>query len=216
MLLIWVVLPLTENSKTVAAAFILITFLYMFFSHRSYGESPRAIGWRTDNFTRALRPLAVFTVAAALILLFIGAVSVSWLPGDAARPVRTFAWMIGRDSQGATLARGEVFWRYTMLLSGIVQQYFLQGFINRRAAYACGDGWRSIAIVATVFALLHLPNLWLMSAAFVGGAVWAYIYQRIPNLYALALSHLVMTWLLIATLPPAVLRGLRVGFRYFA
>ena len=60
-----------------------------------------------------------------------------------------------------------------------------------------------------------MPNPWLMLATFAGGVVWAAVYQRAPNLPALALSHSLMTLALIWTLPPSTLKGLRVGFNYF-
>jgi membrane protease YdiL (CAAX protease family) len=96
-----------------------------------------------------------------------------------------------------------------------MQQYVLQGFINRRAQLALGPGWPSVLVVALVFALLHLPNPWLALATFAGGLVWAHVYQRAPNLPALALSHALTSMLLAASLPPALLRSLRVGIKYF-
>jgi hypothetical protein len=101
------------------------------------------------------------------------------------------------------------------LLWGPLQQYALQGFINRRAQIVCGRGWPSVLVVAFVFALLHLPNPWLTFATFAGGLLWAYVYQRAPNLLALGLSHALMTWVLISSVPPAALHNLRVGFKYF-
>jgi membrane protease YdiL (CAAX protease family) len=55
-----------------------------------------------------------------------------------------------------------------------------------------------------------------MLVTFVGGVVWAFVYQRAPNLFALAVSHSVMTWVLVSTLPMQALNHLRIGFKYFA
>ncbi|MCA1630821.1 MAG: CPBP family intramembrane metalloprotease, partial [Acidobacteria bacterium] len=93
--------------------------------------------------------------------------------------------------------------------------YVLQAFINRRAQEIFGAGWRSVLLVALLFGLLHLPNPWLSAATFLGGLVWAHSYQRAPNLFALALSHAVMTWVLVSTIPSDALHGLRVGYKYF-
>ena len=55
-----------------------------------------------------------------------------------------------------------------------------------------------------------------MFVTFVGGLIWAAVYEREPNLFALALSHAVMTWVLVSTLPASALNHLRIGFKYFA
>jgi len=98
---------------------------------------------------------------------------------------------------------------------GLLQQYALQGFINRRLQIIWGRGWFTVLVVAAIFAGLHLPNAWLAMATFAGGLVWAWVYQRAPNIFALALSHSVMTWILVSTLPPKALNHLRIGFKYF-
>lgn len=98
---------------------------------------------------------------------------------------------------------------------GLVQQYALQAFINRRVQEIRGTGIVSILFVASIFALLHLPNFWLSVATFFGGLIWTWAYQRSPNLFALALSHALMTIVLILTVPNSDLHGMRVGYGYF-
>ena len=78
-----------------------------------------------------------------------------------------------------------------------------------------GRGAGSILFVAVIFGLLHLPNLWIVAITFVGGIIWATVYQRVPNLFALAITHSVMTWFIVSTLPPVTLHHLRVGLGYF-
>lgn len=211
---VWVVLPLSDNSKTVAALFALITFVFMYYSHRTHGESLRDLGWRTDNLIPALRYVLVFTVLSAVGLIFCG-----WLMGSlgSAQTVAQdrLEWAFAADDQEGRLHGAALLWRLAMLFSGLVQQYLIQGFINRRAQMVWGKGWVSILFVAVIFALFHLPNYWLMAATLIGGAAWAFIYQQTPNLYALALSHLISTALLLFTLPAQHLHGLRVGLRFF-
>ena len=76
-------------------------------------------------------------------------------------------------------------------------------------------GSASVVFVASIFALLHLPNLWLTIATFLSGLMWAWVYQRVPNLLALALSHAVLTVILVLTVPYSALHGLKVGYGYF-
>jgi membrane protease YdiL (CAAX protease family) len=106
-------------------------------------------------------------------------------------------------------------WALWLPLWGLMQQYVLQGFVNRRAQILFGRGWQSVLLVAFVFALLHLPNPWLTVATFAGGFIWAYAYQRAPNLLALALSHALMSMLLACSLPASTINSLRVGIKYF-
>ena len=98
----------------------------------------------------------------------------------------------------------------------MLQQYVLQSFINRRAQVIWGPGPISVLLTAAIFAGLHFPNPSLMVVTFIGGLVWAFVYQRVPNLFALAVSHSAMTWLLVSTLPPSALNHLRIGLKYFA
>jgi membrane protease YdiL (CAAX protease family) len=189
----WVVLPLAGNSRLVTAVPLGLALALMLFSHRERHETARAVGWRLDNFWRAARLLALPMLAAAAVIVGSG-----WLL-NSLRP------------DGRQLLE----WAAWLPLWGLTQQYVLQGFINRRAQLALGTGRRSVLLVALVFALLHLPNPWLMFATFVGGLVWAHVYQRAPNLPALALSHALMSLLLAVSLPPALLRSLRVGIKYF-
>jgi membrane protease YdiL (CAAX protease family) len=100
-------------------------------------------------------------------------------------------------------------------LWALFQQFILQGFINRRAQMVLGPGLRSILLVAIVFSVVHLPNLPLAGITLLGGLVWAAVYQREPNLFALALSHSIVSIALALWLPPNLINSLRVGFKYF-
>ncbi|MGH9820405.1 MAG: CPBP family glutamic-type intramembrane protease, partial [Pyrinomonadaceae bacterium] len=174
----------------VALAFIVI-------SQISKGEIARDLGWRADNFFEAIAILLLPTLAASLFLIAIGYYFDSLRSADV-----TLGWPL--------------FWTgFGLVVWGLVQQYPLQAFINRRAQGIWGKGTRSILFVASIFALLHLPNFWLVAATFFGGLMWAYVYQRVPNLWALALAHAVMTAVLVMTVPYTALHGLRVGYNYF-
>ncbi len=195
----WAVLASDGLSKLWLVPPVGLAFALMIYSHRLRGESLRDLGWRFDNFWRALRLLLpAMLVGAGLLAL------------------------AGRFWFGASLRAGEARAGWSVLglpvwgfAWGLLQQLVLQGFVNRRAQLIFGQGAASIALAAAVFALLHLPNPLLTAATFAGGLLWAWAYQRAPNLLALALSHAVMTWVLISTLPGSALGGLRVGYKYF-
>lgn len=193
----WVVLAFAGDSQLLLSVPVAFVLVFMFLSHRLRGESAREVGWRLDNFFKCARLLALVFAVPTLLLLGFG-----WATGSF-DPVR---WEGGQSVLGMP-ALG-VLW-------GLLQQYALQGFINRRAQMIWGRGWASVTLVALAFGALHLPNPALTLATFAGGFAWAYVYQRAPNLLALGLSHGVMTWVLIASLPPTALNNLRVGFKFF-
>jgi membrane protease YdiL (CAAX protease family) len=189
----WMVMPFAENSKIVAAIPIGLAFILMLLSHRARVESAREIGWRLDNFGSAVRLLILPMLIGVVALIGIGLMMKS-LRFDRQQVLEWAVWLP---------------------LWGLMQQYVMQGFINRRAQILFGGGSKSVLLVALIFALLHLPNPWLSVATFAGGLVWAYVYQRTPNLLALALSHALMSMLLALSLPPTTINSLRVGIKYF-
>lgn len=185
-------------SKAVIAVPVASAILLMFVSHRVRREGLRDLGFRFDTFLPALYLLAV------PVLLVAGAcLSIAWMTGS---PISFLRWHPNRNL-ALQLAIGFAW--------ALAQQYALQGFFNRRAMIALRRGWLSILLVAIIFALLHLPNPWITLITFIAGGIWSAVYQRAPNLFALALTHSVMTWFIVSTLPASMLRHLRVGLGYF-
>jgi membrane protease YdiL (CAAX protease family) len=193
---VWAVLALA-TTRWLLLAPIILALSFIILSHRIRRETARELGWRTDNFLEALKLLALPMMGAALVMVVIG-------------------WLTGSLRVAMPEKRANLLWLpFAGIAWGLVQQYVLQAFFNRRAQMVWGRGWISVGIVAFIFALIHLPNWWLAVATFVGGVVWAAVYQRAPNLLALGLSHGLMTWVLISCVPQSALQSLRVGFKYF-
>lgn len=189
----WVVPPFARQNLLVGALPLCLALALMLFSQRARGEKARDIGWRMDNFVRALAALALPMLAFAALTIVTG-----WLKGGF-RTDKIYFWQ----------------WLAWLPAWALIQQYALQGFINRRAQILCGRGLGSILLVGCIFALLHLPNPSLACATFIGGLIWGGVYQRHPNLPALAISHTLMSLVLVWALPPSMMNSLRVGFRYF-
>ena len=190
----WVVLSLGGTFRWVIVVPTLMAVGLMILSHRERRETLSDLGFRLDNFYAAARLLLLPTFAAIVAILIGG-----WLLSDSGFIVRPLG------------AR-----HLSLPVWVLFQQYALQGFINRRAQIALGKGPLSIVTVGVLFSLLHLPNPLLSVLTLIGGLLWAYVYQRQPNLLALALSHMVVSLSLALTFPKGLIDSLRVGFKYFA
>lgn len=194
----WMLVAAAGFSKLLIAVPVVLATVLMLISHRVRRESLRELGFRFDNLLPALFLLAIPAVAVAALCLFI-----AWTTSS---PINFFRWHPNRNL-ALQLSVGFAW--------ALAQQYVLQGFLNRRAMTAIGRGWISVLVVAAIFGLLHLPNPWITLITFFAGGIWAAVYQRTPNLFALAITHSVMTWFVVSTLPAAMLRHLRVGVGYF-
>lgn len=168
----------------------LLAFLLMLHSHRCHGETAQAVGFGGRYFDRALLLLAGPTLLAIGALIF-----VSYLTHSLHLPDR--------------------FWARLGLLPvwALLQQYTMLGFTYRRLRQFLHAN-QAIVITGGLFALVHAPNYPLMILTFLGGLIWSFVYERAPNLFASAISHLLLSVTVLVAVPEWILPSMTVGYRY--
>jgi len=198
----WVIVPLQLNSRWLEAMPGLLALALMINSHRLRGEKPSELGFTMRHFGRAL-----LLLAAPMLIVS--------------------ALFIGFGSMAGSLSFTTRFWGSLLLLPfwGLAQQYTLQAFVYRRLKFMLVDeeGTESkraqrtrlaIFMAALLFALVHAPNLALIVLTLAGGLVWSWVYERAPNLFALGLSHGVMSAIAMSSLPAWLLQSMSIGYKH--
>jgi membrane protease YdiL (CAAX protease family) len=199
----WAIIPLQPWRRWAPALPALLAMALMINSQKARGESPREVGLGFEHFFRALRLLAAPTLIACA--------------GFAA---------IGYST--SSLHRTSHFWMTALWTPAwaLIQQYVSQAFVYRRVRFLLLDDalapeerkrrtGLAILLNAAIFSSVHAPNLSLMTLTFVGGLMWSWVYERAPNLPAIALSHTAVSLTLMTSLPPWLLPSMRVGYKYF-
>ncbi len=194
----WALIPLQPRQRWLTAIPALLAIGLMVNSHRVRGESLADVGFTKRHFGRALKLLTAPTLLACVAFAAAG-----YLTGSFHRTTH--------------------FWSNLLVVPmwALLQQYVLQGFIYRRLRQIlAGDtseqpANRAILAAAAIFALVHAPNLTLMVFTFLGALMWSWVYERAPNLFALGLSHAVISLMLMSSLPPWLLESMSVGYKHF-
>jgi membrane protease YdiL (CAAX protease family) len=149
-------------------------------------------GLKRSEFLPALRWATVFTAGAGLVLYLAG--------------LHFGTWHDRRDVLGNLAA---------LLPWALGQQLALQTVLLREAQAAVSTS-AGIWLAPLVFCALHLPNPFLAPITGFAALVWCYTYDRHPNLLPLALSHAVLSLVILYAFDDAITGRLRVGAAYLA
>ena len=96
---------------------------------------------------------------------------------------------------------------------GGAQQWLLQTVVLREARRLLPPK-AGIVVAALLFAIVHVPNVFLMSMTFVGALGWCAIYSRYPNIVPLGLSHALGTLALMYAFDDDITGRLHIGQKY--
>ena len=96
---------------------------------------------------------------------------------------------------------------------GGAQQWLLQTIVLRETRRHLPPR-ASVVVAALLFALVHAPNVFLMSMTVVGALGWCAIYMRYPNIIPLALSHAIATLAILYAFDDDITGRLRIGPAY--
>ncbi|MGD2215104.1 MAG: CPBP family intramembrane metalloprotease [Gemmatimonadales bacterium] len=187
---IWVLQP-TDNDWLRIPFLVLIAAIPLT-SHFWHRDRLPDLGLRLDNLRQSARAVGIATLIGALAILAVGTLSGG--PHFASPMLTAFLLY--------------PFW-------GLVQQYLMQSFTFRRLRQGTGHPGAAAALTGLLFASAHWPNWPLALVTLLGGYVWCRLFDRHPNLLALALSHGWLAVLLRYSWPADWLRNLRIGPGYW-
>jgi membrane protease YdiL (CAAX protease family) len=103
---------------------------------------------------------------------------------------------------------------YGYVLWTMYQQFLLQDyFMPRLTRLLSSDA--AIVAAAVLFAIAHLPNLSLVVATLVWGAVSCWLFRRYRDLYVLGLAQGLLGLCFAICVPDAIHHHMRVGLGYF-
>lgn len=155
---------------------------------------------RLDNFTRCLRFIAAFVLGGLVfVLLFNLFFQVVLEPFRGALESWHFIRLRGAPTAERLAVLADpfaIFGQWAGYVTwGWVQQLIFAGYFGvlfSRAFPVDTSRWelvKACLCTATVFSLVHLPNVWLMVFTFVGGFVGTIVFLQTHNLFALGISH---------------------------
>jgi membrane protease YdiL (CAAX protease family) len=197
---VWALLPMHPQARWPLLVPSGLALWLIVRSQMLRGETWGEIGFQREGFLAALKLLALPMILGIAVLC-----AVAWWMNSFQRTTHF----------GINLIIAPLW--------GLLQQYVTQGFLYRRMRWLMvqrdADETRqvrwAILLSAACFALVHLPNPALTVLTFAAGMVWTWVYERAPNLWALGLSHGLMSFVVMHTLPTWLLQSMSIGYKHF-
>lgn len=202
---LWLVIPARLWPLTLIGALLILAV--MIGDPWRRGETLRTVGLSFRDLLPGLRRVALPTIL--LVALLVATNRLLVLAGPEAR-VPPRLGLPEPFSAARFLSRFLIILPWALLQQGLLQPTF-----NRRLSAALGPGWPAAILNGLCFGAMHLPGPALTAATFAAGTWWSRVYQKKPSLWALVLSHAILSAAAQELLPSAWTHGFRVGPGYF-
>lgn len=186
--MVMLVLWLPTREQLIVGPLVLLTPLVLTLMRGARLEV-LGLGWRA-----LLRSAWILPAAAALAIVSV----------FVARSIGTYHALYNADLRHVG---GYVLWT-------LYQQFLLQDYFMPRLTRTLNSS-AGIAATALLFAIAHLPNVWLAAATLVWGAVSCALFRRYRSLYVLGLAQGLLGLCFAVCVPDAIHHHLRVGLGYF-
>jgi membrane protease YdiL (CAAX protease family) len=172
----------------------MVIFSLLLLSHFWRGESPRELGFRTENFRACFAAFSPALLFLTLLLLAAGILLQTLRVLDLERSIIGFL---------------------SYCTWGLFQQYILNAYFVNRLLPAASSTSQAALIGAACFSCAHTPNWFLMLVGFVCAYCCARIWIRYRNLYFLGIAHGAIGSMLYLVVPDSVSHHLTVGPGWF-
>jgi hypothetical protein len=174
-----------RRSWIIFAVWLVVSFIL-------YRDTPKSLGWRSDNLWPATRRAAIVFAILAIAVLCIG-------------------FVLGAQRRFPVVSFGRL-WNYFAFC--LLQEVALQSFLTNRLLMFFGATsvrWKAALMAGTVFGALHWPNPVLAPVTIVGGTIMAWLFARERNIIPLAIGQAILGMLVWWAFPIAWHHGMRVG-----
>jgi hypothetical protein len=154
-------------------------------------DTPKALGWRADNFWSAAKGSAILYVPS-IIALCVAGLAFGGLhpPSDHLLTPKHFFGYMGFC---------------------LLQQVGLNSYATNRLMDATDSPARASLVAGTIFAALHWPNPVLVPLTLIGGVAMSWLFARERNILLLTLGQGILGTLVWWAFPVAWHHGMRVG-----
>ena len=159
-------------------------------------DTPKTLGWRTDNLWPAGKQAGAFFLPCILLLCIVG----------------IFLGGLHRSSEHLLVP--QTFFGYMSFC--LLQQVGLNSYVTNRLLAATENPVRAALLAGVLFGALHWPNTVLVPVTWIGGTAMSWLFARHRNILPLAVFQGIVGALVWWAFPLAWHHGMRVGPGFYS